>query len=50
MSHVNTMSFNKAKCKVMHVSEGSPQHEYRQIRRTVSIGQPYGEGSEGSGE
>ncbi|GAB0207436.1 mitochondrial enolase superfamily member 1 [Grus japonensis] len=26
---VNRMKFNKAKCKVLHVSQGNPKHDYR---------------------
>ncbi|GAB0209738.1 mitochondrial enolase superfamily member 1 [Grus japonensis] len=28
-AHVNLMSFNKVKCKVLHVGRGNPQYQYR---------------------
>ena len=28
-AYVNLMKFNKAKCKVLHVSRGNPKHKYR---------------------
>ncbi|KAK4818258.1 hypothetical protein QYF61_009963 [Mycteria americana] len=28
-AHVNLMKFNKAKCKVLHLSQGNPQYQYR---------------------
>ncbi|GAB0204165.1 mitochondrial enolase superfamily member 1 [Grus japonensis] len=28
-AHANRMKFNKAKCKVLHVSRGNPKHSYR---------------------
>jgi len=28
----NLMKFNKAKCKVLHMSHGNPKHKYRQIQ------------------
>ena len=27
---VNFMNFNKAKCKVLHMSQGNPKHKYRE--------------------
>ncbi|GAB0182076.1 cAMP-dependent protein kinase inhibitor alpha [Grus japonensis] len=28
-ARVNCMKFNKAKCKVLHVGQGTPKHNYR---------------------
>ncbi|GAB0182101.1 cAMP-dependent protein kinase inhibitor alpha [Grus japonensis] len=28
-AHANLMKFNKAKCKVLHVGQGTPKHNYR---------------------
>ncbi|GAB0184542.1 cAMP-dependent protein kinase inhibitor alpha [Grus japonensis] len=28
-ARVNLMKFNKAKCKVLHVGQGNPKHNYR---------------------
>ena len=28
-AHANLMKFNKAKCKVLHMSRGNPKHKYR---------------------
>jgi len=28
-AHVNLIRLNKAKCKVMHLVRGNPQHQYR---------------------
>ncbi|GAB0203567.1 hypothetical protein GRJ2_002822300 [Grus japonensis] len=28
-AHVNLMRFNKAKCKVLHMSQGNPKHKYK---------------------
>ncbi|GAB0180542.1 cAMP-dependent protein kinase inhibitor alpha [Grus japonensis] len=28
-AHANIMKFNEAKCKVLHVGQGNPKHNYR---------------------
>ena len=28
-AHVNRMKFNKARCKVLHIGQGNPKHNYR---------------------
>ncbi|GAB0183708.1 cAMP-dependent protein kinase inhibitor alpha [Grus japonensis] len=28
-AHVNLMKFNKARCKVLHIGQGNPKHNYR---------------------
>ncbi|GAB0192725.1 cAMP-dependent protein kinase inhibitor alpha [Grus japonensis] len=28
-AHANRIKFNKAKCKVLHVGQGNPKHNYR---------------------
>ncbi|GAB0179544.1 cAMP-dependent protein kinase inhibitor alpha [Grus japonensis] len=33
--HVNRMKFNKAKCKVLHVGQCSPKHNYRLGRKWI---------------
>ncbi|GAB0207723.1 cAMP-dependent protein kinase inhibitor alpha [Grus japonensis] len=34
-ARVNLMKFNKAKCKVLHVSRGNPKHDYRLGREWI---------------
>ncbi|GAB0183866.1 cAMP-dependent protein kinase inhibitor alpha [Grus japonensis] len=34
-AYVNCMKFNKAKCKVLHVGQGNPKHNYRMGREWI---------------
>lgn len=47
--HVNTMKFNKAMCKVLHMSQGKPKHEYRLGNEWVNREEPCGEAPGSSG-
>ncbi|KFP66116.1 hypothetical protein N322_04765, partial [Cariama cristata] len=34
-AHANLMKFSKAKCKVLHMSQGNPKHKYRLAREWI---------------
>ncbi|GAB0182818.1 triadin [Grus japonensis] len=34
-ARANCMKFNKAKCKVLHMSQGNPKHDYRLGRECI---------------
>jgi len=34
-AHVNTVKFNKAKGKVLHMGQGNPKHKYRMGREQI---------------
>lgn len=37
-AHVDAVRYNKAKCKVVHFGEGSPQHDYRLLEELTGNG------------